>query len=127
MSRLFPDTSPEAEQVLMDLLRKAPAWRKLEMVAELNRTVRMLAMSGLRERYPDATEPELRRHLADLLLGPELAEKAYGPHKRAQSSSRAAEKDGFAPPEILSEAVNATSTAEVLLNLLTRDSNSTAE
>jgi len=27
---LFPDTRPEAEEVLMALLRQAPPWRKLE-------------------------------------------------------------------------------------------------
>ena len=81
MSRLFPDTSPDAERVLIELMRKAPPWRKLELVAQLNETVRLLALSGLRQRYPDATPEELRRHLADLLLGPELARRAYGPHR----------------------------------------------
>lgn len=79
MTTLFPDTTPEAEAVLMELLRKAPAWRKLQMVGELNAAVRTLALSGLRERYPQASPEELRRRLADMLLGPELAEKAYGP------------------------------------------------
>ena len=32
MTALFPDTSPEAEDVLIRLLREAPPWRKLEMV-----------------------------------------------------------------------------------------------
>lgn len=81
MSTLFPDTRPEAEAVLLDLLRKAPPWRKLHMVAEMNQAVRTLALSGLRRRYPDASPEELRRRLADILLGPELAEKAYGPLK----------------------------------------------
>ncbi len=79
MSVLFPDTSPEAEKVLIDLLRKAPAWRKLEMVGQLNETVRTLALCGLRQRFPDATPEELKRRLADLLLGEELAARVYGP------------------------------------------------
>jgi len=79
MSVLFPDTSPEAEQVLISLLRQAPAWRKLEMVGQMNQTVRTLALSGLRHRYPQATPEELRRRLADLLLGAELATRVYGP------------------------------------------------
>ena len=33
----------------------------------------------MRERYPDALEDELRRRLAEQLLGPELAARAYGP------------------------------------------------
>ncbi len=78
MSKLFPDTSPEAERVLFELLRQAPAWRKLHMVGEMNQTVRTLTLSGLRSRFPDATEDELRRRLAAALLGPELAERVYG-------------------------------------------------
>jgi len=38
-----------------------------------------LALSGLRQRHPQASEDELRRHLADLWLGPELAARVYGP------------------------------------------------
>ncbi|HKZ54263.1 MAG TPA: hypothetical protein VJ123_02200 [Anaerolineales bacterium] len=78
MSILFPDTTPEAEQVLLGLLRSAPAWRKLEMVGELNRTIRALALSGLRDRHPQASSREVQRRLADLLLGPKLAALAYG-------------------------------------------------
>lgn len=78
-SLLFSDTSPEAEAVLIGLLRQAPAWRKVHMVAQLNQMVRTLALSGLRARHPEDTPQELRRRLADLLLGPDLAARAYGP------------------------------------------------
>lgn len=79
MSVLFSDTRPEAEELLLDLLRKTPGWRKLEMVGELYETARTLAMQGLRLRHPQATEEQLRRAHADLVLGPELAEKVCGP------------------------------------------------
>ena len=79
MSTLFPDTRPEAERVQIELLRQAPPWRKLHMVGQMNQTVRTLALSGLRQRHPQATPEELRRRLADLLLGPELAARVYGP------------------------------------------------
>jgi len=79
MTLLLPDTSSAAQKVLIDLLRPLPAWRKLQMVADLNATVRELALVGLSERYPGAGPAELRRRLADLLLGEELAAKAYGP------------------------------------------------
>jgi hypothetical protein len=79
MSALFSDTRPEAERVQIELLRQAPPWRKLEMLGQLNRTARTLALSGLRQRYPQASPQQLRRHLADLLLGSILAEKVYGP------------------------------------------------
>jgi hypothetical protein len=79
MSTLFPDTHPEAEALLIRLLRQAPPWRKLEMVEQLNQSVKLLALSGLRQRYPQDDEECLRRRLADLLLGEELAFKVYGP------------------------------------------------
>lgn len=79
MGTLFPDTRPEAERVQIELLRQAPPWRKLHMVGQMNQTVRTLALSGLRQRHPQATLEELRRLLADLLLGPELAARVYGP------------------------------------------------
>jgi hypothetical protein len=82
MTMLSPDTRPEAEQVLIELLRQAPAWRKLHMVGEMHQVLGQFALSGLRQRYPQASEGELRRHLADLLLGPELAARVYGPPDR---------------------------------------------
>ena len=48
MSALFPDTTPTAERVPIELLRRAPAWRKLQLVGQLDDTVRTLALSGLR-------------------------------------------------------------------------------
>ena len=79
MSLLFSDTSPEAEQVLLELLRQAPPWRKMEMLGQMNQTAKTLALSGLRQRYPQATLLELHRRLADLLLGSSLAAQVYGP------------------------------------------------
>jgi len=79
MAALFPDTQPEAERLLIELLRLTPVSRKLEILGELNAAARQLALQGVRARHPAATETELRRYLADLLLGPELAARAYGP------------------------------------------------
>ena len=79
------DTSAEAERVQIALLRQAPPWRKTELVGDLVATVKQLVLSGLRRRYPDASESELRRHLAELLLGPELAARAYGPLEGADA------------------------------------------
>ena len=45
----------------------------------MNRTVHAMALAGLRQRYPDDTPDRRRRRLATLLLGPELATRAYGP------------------------------------------------
>jgi hypothetical protein len=79
MKTQSPDTSPEAERVLIELLRQAPAWRKLRMVEDANRSVKDLLMTGLRQRFPNDSPGALRRRLADLWLGPELSAVAYGP------------------------------------------------
>jgi hypothetical protein len=74
-----PDTSAEAERIMIELLRKAPVWRRLQLADSMSRATRLLVMSGVRQRFPQADEDELRRRFADLYLGPELAEKAFGP------------------------------------------------
>lgn len=78
-SRLFTDTSAEAERVLLDIYRQMPPWRKLELVEDAIQTSRQLAMMGLRMRHPGETETQLRRRLLGLVLGEEAAEKIYGP------------------------------------------------
>lgn len=78
MTALYSDTHPEMEALQVQLWRQASPTRKMHMLAQLNASVRMLAITGLRGRYPQATEAELRRKLADLLLGKDLARKVYG-------------------------------------------------
>jgi hypothetical protein len=73
------DTHPTAERVQIDLMRSTPVWRKMDLLAQLNQAARLFALSGLRRRHPGATEQEVRRLLADLILGAELAERVYGP------------------------------------------------
>ena len=78
-SRLgLEDTTPEAERVIIELARATPVWRKFEQVAETTETCRAFAMAGLRERYPEATQEELRRRLAALVLDRETVIRVYG-------------------------------------------------
>jgi hypothetical protein len=56
------------------------------MVGQLNAAVRTIALAGLRQRYPDAGEHELRLRLAALLLGEDLALLAYGPLDESEPS-----------------------------------------
>jgi hypothetical protein len=83
MSALLSDTHSKIEGLHLQLLRDAPPWKKLEMLARLNASGRLLALSGLRQRHPHADENHLRRLLADILLGEELAHKVYGDHQDA--------------------------------------------
>lgn len=76
------DTSPETEEALFLFWRQAPAWKKWQAMLSLNQMARRLALAGLRGRYPEATEEQLRRLLADLILGTTIAEQVYGPVER---------------------------------------------
>ena len=76
---LARDTPPEIERIQIEQLRRMPAWRKLELAAEMGRAVRALALAGLRQRHPDDTPAQRHRRLAGLLLGEELAARVYGP------------------------------------------------
>ncbi|HEY9793196.1 MAG TPA: hypothetical protein V6D22_22540 [Candidatus Obscuribacterales bacterium] len=73
------DTSPEAEEVLINLLRNKTPAEKLDMVCKLNATVRELAIQGIRERHGDISDSQVRRLLSDVLLGQDLALTVYGP------------------------------------------------
>jgi hypothetical protein len=64
-----PDIGPEAEQVLTELFRRVPAWRKLRMVDDTNRRVMGLLTSGLCQPFTKDTPERLCRRLATLGWG----------------------------------------------------------
>jgi hypothetical protein len=73
------DTDADAHRVQIDLMKRSEGWRKLQLADQLHQSLRMLALAGLRDRHPGASPDELRRRLADVLLGADLAERVYGP------------------------------------------------
>jgi len=77
MSTLFPDTDPKMEALQIQLLRRMPSWKKIAILEGLNETVKTLAVSGIKQRYPQATPQQIHRMLAELMLGAELARKVY--------------------------------------------------
>ena len=83
MATLSLDTPPEIEQLQIQRLRQMPSWRKMALLGEMHQMVRALTLSGLRQRHPDEDAAQLKRRLADLLLGPELAARVYGPVERS--------------------------------------------
>jgi predicted component of type VI protein secretion system len=84
MGALFSDTHPKMEALQIQLWRQASPTRKMQALAQLNASARLLAMMGLRSQYPQASEAELRYKLAVLLLGEELAHKVYGESRHAK-------------------------------------------
>ena len=78
-TRLYADTSADAERVLLTIYRQMPVWRKVALVEDANRTARQLALVGLRSRHPHDSMSVLRRRLLGLVLGEATAAKLYGP------------------------------------------------
>ena len=78
MGILSSDTNPKMEAFQIQLWRQASPTRKMNMLAQLNAAARLLALTGLRAQYPQASEAELRLKLAGLLFGDALARKVYG-------------------------------------------------
>lgn len=84
MTALYSDTHPKMEALQIQLLRQASPTRKMNMLAQLNKSARLLALTGLRSRFPNAGEAEIRLKLAQLLLGEETARKVYGESHHAK-------------------------------------------
>lgn len=61
----------------IEFIQRMPSWKKFAIVDDLNETVKTLAMSGIKQRNPNATIEQLNRMLAGLILGEELARKVY--------------------------------------------------
>lgn len=78
MAILSRDTSRDAEQVQIELLRRASPQQKLEMLRGMHRSAVVLTRQGLRKRHPSATRLELDRLRAELWLGRDLMARAYG-------------------------------------------------
>ena len=78
MSTLDSDTHSKMEALQIQIIRRMPSWKKISIVDGLNETVKTLAISGIKQRHPNATPVQVRRMLADLTLGAELAGKVYG-------------------------------------------------
>ena len=77
MSILSSDTHPKIERMQIEFIRRMPSWKKFSIVDGLNETVKTLAITGIKQRNPDATPEQIHRMLAALMLGDELARKVY--------------------------------------------------
>ena len=78
MQPLARDTSPETQEVLFKMLRETPASKKLFITFHLIHSARLLVLSGLRHRFPHASESELRRRVISKLLARQHVIHAYG-------------------------------------------------
>lgn len=78
MIPLSSDTTHEAQQMLFELTRRTPVWKRLKLTCELVQATRRLMLADLRRRFPDAGDEELRRRFITRVLTREEAVRAYG-------------------------------------------------
>ena len=76
------DTSPESEKVLIDILRSMSPAKKGDLIFSALKMGRDLAIAGLRYRFPDATDEQIRLLYAKERLGDELFNQVYGDKSR---------------------------------------------
>ena len=72
-----PDTSSEVDALMFRLYHEMGPAGRLRRAVELSDTARSLALVGLRQRYPDQTEDQLRARLVTERLGNELAAAVF--------------------------------------------------
>ena len=73
-----PDTSVEAERILVQRYQTMSSADKLRVFRQLSRASQELALAGLRRRHPDASARELRLRLAATRLAPKALRDAFG-------------------------------------------------
>ncbi len=71
------DTSPTADERYHELLRRMSPEKRLEAAMRLSMGVRELALAGIRQRFPGASEAELRVRLAVRLYGRVTVARAF--------------------------------------------------
>ncbi|MFA5424485.1 MAG: hypothetical protein WC374_11580 [Phycisphaerae bacterium] len=72
------DTPKEILEIQYDLYRKMSPSKKFGIVCDAYRFGQSLAMTGIRMRYPDATDKQVRQIWTKEHLGEELYNKVYG-------------------------------------------------
>ena len=74
---LSDDTSTVAERSQFEIWRSLSTVQIAEIIVGASNALRTVAMAGLRNRYPAATDRELLVRYAALTLGPTLARRVY--------------------------------------------------
>jgi len=72
------DTSRDAQAVLVNIYRQMPSSIKTMRIFEAYQTGRILAMAGLRESFPDASDKRIWYLWAKQHLGEKLFNDVYG-------------------------------------------------
>lgn len=72
------DTDPAVERLLVERYRGMSAAEKIRLFRELSRASQELALAGIRRRYPDADDSELRMRAAATRLDERTMREVLG-------------------------------------------------
>jgi hypothetical protein len=78
MKPLSPDTTPAAQQMHYNLIRRLPGWKRLVLAFELTQATRQLVLADIRHRFPGASDSETRKRFIARVLPREDVIRAYG-------------------------------------------------
>jgi hypothetical protein len=78
MKPLSPDTSPDAQRMHFQLMRRLPGWKRLTLAFELTQATRELVLADIRHRFAEASDEEIRRRFIARVLPREDVIRAYG-------------------------------------------------
>jgi len=70
-----PDTDPQAEKVLIELVRKSSMARRISRVRSLSQTVMFLSRRAIQRANPHMTEREVNLTFVEYHYGKALAEQ----------------------------------------------------
>lgn len=75
MYRLYEDTTPEAEEMQIELLRRASVTRRAEIMFSLSATTRWLAYEAIKKANPGISDIEADLLFVEYHYGKDLAGK----------------------------------------------------
>ena len=78
MKPVSPDTSPEAQRMHFQLMRRLPGWKRLTLAFELTQATRQLVLADIHHRFAEASDEEIRRRFIARVLPREDVIRAYG-------------------------------------------------
>jgi hypothetical protein len=77
------DTTPEAARVHLEIVRRMPASRRLELALGMSNSLRKVVAAGVRHRHPEFSPDQVRLGVIRLTLGDKLFREVFS-HSEVQ-------------------------------------------
>jgi hypothetical protein len=71
------DTTPEAARVHLEIIRRMPAARRLELALGMRNSLRQVVAAGVRQRHPEFSPYQVRLAVIRPILGDKLFREVY--------------------------------------------------